>query len=314
MQVRRQSAVMGDPVVRRVVARLGHDDRPVLSAIGDAVGADDDEHRPAATASLEVAETQADRDPSMTGREFAGWAHARLTDDDRPRRCRRRCRRSMPPRAWNGRSSTSWVAKRARSPTSPPGAARQQAEEARLLYVAITRAAREVHLHWARHRTIRGVRRTATRSPFLDGLRGRGRPRSPSPTRPRGTISSPRCAVGWARPAAADPLLAALQAWRAGRARAARTAPEVSWPTSRSGRSPPRRPQPATTGHHPGHRTRPRPPLRRRGPRHRAPERDAGVRIDLVQELTHPAISLCGRVHRRSPLPLVRKVAQGAGP
>ena len=53
--------------------------------------------------------------------------------------------------------------RRSRSPES-------QAEERRLAYVAATRAGEELHLTWAARRSSPWGVRTATRSPFLDGL------------------------------------------------------------------------------------------------------------------------------------------------
>lgn len=224
VQVRRQSAVMGDPVVRRVVARLGHDDRPLLSALGDAVGSGEGDGD-ALERLLEVAETQVETDAAMTGREFAGWAHARLSDDAR--------------RIDAVTVSTIHAAKGLEWPvvhivgceegSIPHVSARRRearAEEARLLYVAITRAALEVHLHWAGSRTIRGVRRERGRSPFLLGFE-EATAEDDHTAEPNGheQLATLRAAIGG--PPAPDVLLSALQAWRAGVARAARTAPEV---------------------------------------------------------------------------------------
>ncbi len=225
IHIRRQSAVMGDPVVRRVVARLGRDDRPLLSALGDAV-ADDDRDQPDLDRLLEAAETQVETDPAITGRTFAGWAYAQLTDDD-------------PAPVDAVTLSTIHAAKGLEWPivhivgceegSIPHASARRRearAEEARLLYVAITRAALEVHLHWAQSRTIRGIRRDRERSPFLVGFEEAvAEDTEVEPATGQLQIASLRGTVG--TPPPPDPLLAALQAWRAGRARAARTAPEV---------------------------------------------------------------------------------------
>ena len=102
-----------------------------------------------------------------------------------------------------------------------------RAEEARLLYVAITRAILEVHLHWAEQRTIRGVRRQRERSPFLVGFEEASA--DPAAGEP---VDAAHARIRTLRglvqpPADPDPLLAALRAWRTGRARAARTDPHV---------------------------------------------------------------------------------------
>lgn len=101
-----------------------------------------------------------------------------------------------------------------------------RAEEARLLYVAITRAELEVHLHWAELREIRGVVRERQRSPFLAGFEesvAASEIAAPDGAQPH--LDALRATIGIGD--APDPLLTALQAWRSNRARAARTDPEV---------------------------------------------------------------------------------------
>ena len=88
------------------------------------------------------------------------------------------------------------------------------AEERRLLYVGITRARRHLCLSWADRRETRGREGRRSRSRFLDGL-------VPSPSRrvvqlPDG-FAAPTRPSG--RAANDSPLMAALRAWRAGRAR-----------------------------------------------------------------------------------------------
>ena len=88
------------------------------------------------------------------------------------------------------------------------------AEERRLLYVGITRARRHLCLSWADRRETRGREGRRSRSRFFDGL-------VPSP--PRRVVQLPDGFAAPTRPsgrAANDsPLMAALRAWRAGRAR-----------------------------------------------------------------------------------------------
>jgi DNA helicase-2/ATP-dependent DNA helicase PcrA len=97
-------------------------------------------------------------------------------------------------------------------------------EERRLLYVGITRARVHLALSWAEQRVTRG--RDARRQPsrFLMGLdrrAGAGRA-ARGPARPRRVVQLPDgFAVPAPRPRDGDsPLLAALRAWRVGRARA----------------------------------------------------------------------------------------------
>lgn len=223
-QVRRQSSLTGDPVVRRVLYRLGQDDRQLLTALGDAIT--DAERDSDAVAELaEIAEDRVEMEPSTTGRDFSGWAYARLSD--------------RPGRIDAVTLSTIHAAKGLEWPivhivgcedgSIPHVSARRRAardEEARLLYVAITRAAVEVHLHWARVRTIKGVQRDRERSPFLARLdESEATGAATATDHPFAHLDALRAVVGTGP--APDPLVAALQAWRAGRARAARTSPQV---------------------------------------------------------------------------------------
>lgn len=225
-RVRRQVSLLDDPGVRRVLNRLRDDDRPLLAALGAAIG--DDAGDAAVEALADAAGAQRTLDDAMTGRTFVGWAHANLTDQDHD------------PDAVT--ISTIHAAKGLEWPvvhvagcedgSIPIGSARRREardEEARLLYVAITRAEREVTLHWARQRTVRGTVRPQERSPFLEGFEERmAAVVSPPPASGSRQLADVRARLQ--PPAPADPLLAALQAWRAGRARAARTAPDTVMP------------------------------------------------------------------------------------
>ncbi len=225
-RLRRQASLLDDPGVRRVLGRLRADDRPLLSALADAIGPDTDD--PAVEVLADAAAAQRTRDDAMTGRTFVGWAYANLSDDD------------DDPDAVT--VSTIHAAKGLEWPvvhiascedgSIPIASARRRearAEEARLLYVAVTRAEREVTLHWAHQRTIRGTTRRQERSPFLDRFEER-----------MAAVSTPETSAGIPQLAAlreqlrpppdGDPLLAALRAWRTGRARAARTEPDTVVP------------------------------------------------------------------------------------
>ncbi|MFP5576832.1 MAG: ATP-dependent helicase [Acidimicrobiia bacterium] len=225
-RMRRQASLLDDPAVRQVLHRLRDDERALLSALGSALGDDVDD--PAVQSLAEAAEAQRTRDDAMTGRAFVGWAYANLSDDDHE------------PDAVT--ISTIHAAKGLEWPvvhvagcedgSIPIASARRRearAEEARLLYVAVTRAEQEVTLHWAHARTSRGVRRGQVRSPFLDGFEERVARVTDPPT----STGVPQLAALRARldpPEATDPLLAALRAWRTARARAARTEPATVVP------------------------------------------------------------------------------------
>jgi DNA helicase-2/ATP-dependent DNA helicase PcrA len=121
----------------------------------------------------------------------------------------------------------------------------QRAEEARLLYVAMTRAEDELRCTWAAHRSFSGKAMERRLTPWLAGLadRQRAAPDGNGNGRDRGDAPRGGPAPGWQehlseqraelaavaaaardRPAA-SPALAALHAWREESARAARADP-----------------------------------------------------------------------------------------
>jgi DNA helicase-2/ATP-dependent DNA helicase PcrA len=113
-----------------------------------------------------------------------------------------------------------------------------RAEEARLLYVAMTRAQRDLRISWAERRTFSGKVVDRRRSPLLDPLvqQAASRPVEPEP----GSISPP--VEGWADEVARQrkrlragaptvaPELDALRRWRDQAARAARIDPDAVLP------------------------------------------------------------------------------------
>jgi DNA helicase-2/ATP-dependent DNA helicase PcrA len=227
-RLRRQASLLDEPAVRRLLQRLRDDDRPVLTALGHALADAGDDVEPAVEALADAAAAQCTRDDAITGRAFVGWAYANLTDTDHD------------PDAVT--ISTIHAAKGLEWPvvhvagcedgSIPISSARKRearAEEARLLYVAITRAEREVTLHWARQRTSRGVTRPQVRSPFLDGFEERmAAVTNPEPASGAHQLADLRRRFG--ATAAPEPLQAALRAWRTTRARAARAEPATVVP------------------------------------------------------------------------------------
>lgn len=229
VSIRRQSTILADPVVRDVLWRLGHDDRPLLTALGQAVttAVDDDT---ALRALLDRAETQAEADPSMTGRGFAAWASAQLSDDDKVD--------AVTVSTIHAAKGLEWPVVHiigCEDGSIPHSSARRRAakqEEARLLYVAITRAELEVHLHWAQTRTVRGVLRERVRSPFLAGFEEATAHVEAEPVSGHPQLEGARAVVAAHvdGPEPTDPLAEALRRWRDGRAKAARTSPDVVLP------------------------------------------------------------------------------------
>ncbi|MDE0652922.1 MAG: UvrD-helicase domain-containing protein [bacterium] len=96
-------------------------------------------------------------------------------------------------------------------------------EERRLLYVALTRARRRVHLSWAQQRDVAGQPAERRPSRWLAGLAEAGAADPPGPSRWQESRPAGRPAPNMGSPA--EPLVAALSAWREQVARAARIAP-----------------------------------------------------------------------------------------
>lgn len=225
-RMRRQASLLDDPAVRRVLHRLRDDERPLLTALGSALGDDADD--PAVQSLAEAGEGQRTRDAALTGRAFVGWAYANLNDDDHEPD-------TVTISTIHAAKGLEWPVVHiagCEDGSIPIASARRRearAEEARLLYVAVTRAEHEVTLHWAHARTSRGVRRPQARSPFLDRFEERVALVTDPPT----SAGIPQLAALRARldpPEPTDPLLAALRAWRTARARAARTEPATVVP------------------------------------------------------------------------------------
>ncbi|MBN2622393.1 MAG: ATP-dependent DNA helicase UvrD2 [Acidimicrobiales bacterium] len=104
----------------------------------------------------------------------------------------------------------------------------QRAEEARLLYVAMTRAEDELRCTWAAQRTFGGKPSERRLTPWLTGLADRQRTRPSEPTGPpadwRARLAEQRAQLA-AASSTPSPTLAALHAWRDESARAARVEP-----------------------------------------------------------------------------------------
>ncbi len=106
----------------------------------------------------------------------------------------------------------------------------QLAEEQRLLYVAITRAERELHLSWAASRTFGTRSRKRSVSPYLgqihEAIEHMARGQRPLDWRAkvedsRTAMTAPTASQAPQRGSDTDALLVALQSWRRDRARAA---------------------------------------------------------------------------------------------
>lgn len=104
----------------------------------------------------------------------------------------------------------------------------QRTEEARLLYVAMTRAEDELRCTWAAERSFGGAPAERRLTPWLRGLADDQRARPDDPPGPpadwRDRLAAQRAQLTAAQPAA-SPTVAALHDWRDARARAARVEP-----------------------------------------------------------------------------------------
>jgi DNA helicase-2/ATP-dependent DNA helicase PcrA len=104
----------------------------------------------------------------------------------------------------------------------------QRAEEARLLYVAMTRAEDELRCTWAAQRTLGSKPVERRLSPWLRGLSDRQGERTGEPAGPppdwRSRLAEQRAQLAGAAPVL-SPTLAALHSWRDESARAARVEP-----------------------------------------------------------------------------------------
>ena len=112
-------------------------------------------------------------------------------------------------------------------PISHARTTEQRAEEARLLYVAMTRAIRELHCSWAAQRTFNSKVIDRRVSPWLEGLEVGAAAEAQAAAEPpdwRAHLAEQRERLAAAR-VVADPVLVALQEWREQAARVARVTP-----------------------------------------------------------------------------------------
>jgi DNA helicase II / ATP-dependent DNA helicase PcrA len=254
-----QAALLDDPAIRRVLQQMRQDPgRPLQAAIADltaqadgnvddgeaaaATDAGDDAGRGAVTVLADMARSFAGQEPGTTVGRWLAWLPSALHDasDGATRSgavtlCTFHRAKGLE---WDG----VWVAglEQGLVPIGRGGSTSAEAEEQRLLYVALTRAATELRCSWARQRTFGSRSVPREPSPWLDRIGGPGRssrtssPAGPGPREWRDRIDEQRRALrdrsrsarrpirsrlpqGWADP---DPdLVRALRAWRLDTAR-----------------------------------------------------------------------------------------------
>ena len=251
-----QAAVLDDPAARRVMKDLRRDPgRPLRAAIadltaeaddpgsgldGDARG-EDDSDRGVLTVLAELARAFAGQEPGSTVGRWLAWLPAALRDGSDGRAGSSAVTLCTFHRAKGLEWDSVWVAglEQGLVPIGRAGSPAAQAEEQRLLYVALTRAATELRCSWARHRTFGSRPVPREPSPWLEwiGVRSGSRRAGGDPDQPgppdsdewrhrldlqrRGLREKSRSArrpiasrlpPGWADP---DPeLVRSLRAWR----------------------------------------------------------------------------------------------------
>jgi DNA helicase II / ATP-dependent DNA helicase PcrA len=205
-----QAALLDDPAIRTVLQEMRRDPgRPLQAAVADltaqadgdsdeggaaAKNAGDDAGRGAVTVLADMARSFAEQEPGSTVGRWLAWLPSALRDasDGATRSgavtlCTFHRAKGLE---WDG----VWVAglELGLVPIGRAGSAPAEAEEQRLLYVALTRAATELRCSWARQRTFGSRPVPREPSPWLDRIAGSGR---------SGTSLSP-AGPGWKAPRA----------------------------------------------------------------------------------------------------------------
>jgi DNA helicase-2/ATP-dependent DNA helicase PcrA len=186
-----QAALLDDPAIRRVLQKMRQDPgRPLQAAVadltaqaeedadpgGDAVTKQpgDDAGRGALTVLADMARSFAGQEPGSTVGRWLAWLPAALRDGSDSATQSGAVTLCTFHRAkgleWDG----VWVAglEQGLVPIGRGGSASERAEEQRLLYVALTRAATELRCSWARQRTFGSRPVPREPSPWLDLIGG----------------------------------------------------------------------------------------------------------------------------------------------
>jgi DNA helicase-2/ATP-dependent DNA helicase PcrA len=200
--------------IARLEADLGED--------ADHDGPAADERRANLAELVRLANEYVDLDPRPTAEAFVSWLAATVRSDDLGARTD-----AVDLATFHAAKGLEWPIvhlagmERGLVPIGHARTPEAQAEERRLLYVAITRAERELRLYWARERTFASRTSNRTRSPFLDELEpvfdAMARGEEPVDWRSR----MPRRRATPAADRDRDPLFSELRRWRSERAKAA---------------------------------------------------------------------------------------------
>jgi DNA helicase-2/ATP-dependent DNA helicase PcrA len=184
-----QAAVLDDPVARQVLLDLRRDGhRPIQAVVADleemAASPDrlddgaDDASRGVLSVLFDLAAAFAVQEPLASARAWLAWlpsAARNSADTGNPGDTVTLC---SFHRAKGLEWDAVWVAgmERGLVPISRASTPREEAEERRLLYVALTRAATELHCSWSRQRLFGNRSVPREPSPWLELLAGCGEP------------------------------------------------------------------------------------------------------------------------------------------
>jgi DNA helicase-2/ATP-dependent DNA helicase PcrA len=230
-RVRGGDALLQRPAVRQALDVLRRSPGPLTACLPDvdALADSSDEAADDIAALVRLAHDQLRLDPATTASGFVSWLVATLqnegSDDGRD---------AVTIATFHAAKGLEWPLVHLAGLEDglvPIGHARSPArreEEARLLYVAMTRAADELRCTWAAERVVAGKPSERRLTPWLRGLADAPRRPSDAPAGPpadwRTRLAEQRATLA-AATTTVPPRLAALQEWREARARAARVEP-----------------------------------------------------------------------------------------
>jgi DNA helicase-2/ATP-dependent DNA helicase PcrA len=246
-----QRLLLDDPAARAILSDLGSRRHTALQTViadlmaqaddGDEGDEGADDRRSVVATLAELARTFHHQEPQGKAGQWLAWLPSALSDDPSGAPSTEAVTLCSFHRAKGLEWEAVWLAglERGFVPIGRATSAAAEQEERRLLYVALTRAGRELHCSWARHRTFgtRPVPRDA--SPWLELLRSGSGEGDPAGARARseqwrGRLrdqrrqlhdesrrrrSGPSLPAGWPEP---DPdVVNTLRRWRADTARGA---------------------------------------------------------------------------------------------
>jgi DNA helicase-2/ATP-dependent DNA helicase PcrA len=176
-RVKGRGAFLDQPEIRHALLELRRQPpaTPLLSALTDVeelMAVDGtDERRHELDALVRLAREHAAADPGATIGSFGSWLVATVRGDQPDR-----AGDAVTLATFHAAKGLEWPVvfvaglERGFVPIGHADSAEERAEERRLLYVAVTRAERELHCSWAERRTFGSRAHTRTASPWLDPI------------------------------------------------------------------------------------------------------------------------------------------------